>query len=607
MKRILGEAKTVRELLSNRKYAIDYYQREYKWEEKQIQELLDDLTGKFLEDHDLANERTAVESYGHYFLGSIVISHRDNKNFIIDGQQRLTSLTLLLIYLHNLQKGSAAVVKIDELIYSEKYAKKSFNIDVDERARCMEALYDGTEAFDATDRSESVQRIVARYEDIGEFFPKELKSEALPFFVDWLIDNVHLVEITAYSDEDAYTIFETMNDRGLSLTPTEMLKGFLLANITDPAKRNTANQLWKDRVQRLTAYDKESDADCVKAWLRSQHAQNIRERKRGAKPEDFDRIGSEFHRWIRDNEEALGLTNATGFLSFIERDFAYFSRQYLRIADASRKLTEGLEEIHYNADQGFTLQFPLLLATLTPEDSQETADRKMRLVAVFLDILLVRRLWNFRAIDYNTMQYAAFLVMKDVRHKSPADLAQLLFKRLEDDKESFASNDRFYLHGMNRKQIKRILARMTDYIERQSGMSSRYVEYNGGKGNARYEVEHVWANKPERHTDEFANEHDFTEHRNRVGGLLLLPKSFNASYGALPYEEKLPHYFGQNILAKSLHPDCYTLNPGFVAFVNRTGLPFRAHTNFRKADQEERQLLYRRIAEVVWNPSRLRV
>src|SRR5207302_333376 len=98
------------------------------------------------------------------------------------------------------------------LIYSEKYAKKSFNIDVEERAKCMEAVYDGKQ-FDATDQPEAVQRIAARYEDIAEDFPQELKAASLPFFVDWLIDNVHLVEITAYSDEDAYTIFETMNDR----------------------------------------------------------------------------------------------------------------------------------------------------------------------------------------------------------------------------------------------------------------------------------------------------------------------------------------------------------------------------------------------------------
>jgi uncharacterized protein with ParB-like and HNH nuclease domain len=604
MKKILGEAKTVRGLLSNRKYSIDYYQRDYKWEEKQIHELVDDLTGKFLEDHEPTHDRGAVEAYGHYFLGSIVISHRDGRNFVIDGQQRLTSLTLLLIYLHNLQKGSSAAVKIDDLIYSERYAKKSFNIDVDERAKCMESLYDG-QSFDPVGEPESVQRIVARYEDIEEQFPKELKGESLPFFVDWLVDNVHLVEITAYSDEDAYTIFETMNDRGLSLTPTEMLKGFLLANITDVAKRNAANLLWKERVRDLVAYDKESDADCVKAWLRGQYAQTIRERKRGAKPEDFDRIGSEFHRWIRDNEREIGLLNSAGFSKFIEREFGYFSRQYLRLMQASWEITSGLEEVYYNAEQGFTLQYPILLATLTPDDPQDVADHKMRLAATFLDILLVRRLWNFRAVDYNTMQYAAFLVMKEVRHKSPAELAHLLFNRLKEDDETFAGNDRFYLHGMNRKQIKRILARMTDFIETQSGHPSRYAEYTGGKGNAKYEVEHIWADKPERFVNEFSNEHDFAEHRNRVGGLLLLPKSFNASYGALTYEEKLPHYFGQNLLARSLHEDCYKHNPGFISFVQRSGLPFRPHQHFSKSDQEERQLLYRRIAEAVWDPSRL--
>ena len=281
-----------------------------------------------------------------------------------------------------------------------------------------------------------------------------------------------------------------MNDRGLSLTPTEMLKGFLLANITDQAKRNAANQLWKERVQKLTSVGgKEADADCVKAWLRSQYAQSIRERKKGAKPEDFDRIGTEFHRWIRDYEEKLGLTSSSGFLKFIERDFAYFSRQYARLMEASEKLTAPLEHIYYNAEHGFTLQYPLLLATLTPDDPQETADRKMRLVAMFLDILIVSRMWNFRAVDYNTMQYAAFLVMKDVRHKAPEELGTLLFERLSADQESFSQNDRFYLHGMNRKQIKRILARITDFIETQSGMPSRYAEYMGGKGNSRYEVE----------------------------------------------------------------------------------------------------------------------
>src|SRR5262245_14484799 len=100
MREIRGDAKSIRALLGNAKYAIDYYQREYKWEEKQIAELIADLASKFLESYEPTHERAAVEGYGHYFLGSIIISDKDGRKFIIDGQQRLTSLTLFLIHLN---------------------------------------------------------------------------------------------------------------------------------------------------------------------------------------------------------------------------------------------------------------------------------------------------------------------------------------------------------------------------------------------------------------------------------------------------------------------------------------------------------------------------
>ncbi len=235
-----GKGRTVRDLLAGRKYSIDYYQREYKWQQKQLAELIDDLAGKFRESHEPGNERSAVADYGHYFLGSIIISDKDGQKFIIDGQQRLTTLTLVLIFLHHRLDDAEQKGQIADLIFSQKYGKRSFNLDIPERTGCMEALYKG-EAFTEPEPPESVANILARYADIEELFPEELSGPALPFFVDWLVENVHLVEITAYSDGDAYTIFETMNDRGLSLTPADMLKGYLLANITDAAKRTRAS------------------------------------------------------------------------------------------------------------------------------------------------------------------------------------------------------------------------------------------------------------------------------------------------------------------------------------------------------------------------------
>jgi hypothetical protein len=468
----------------------------------------------------------------------------------------------------------------------------------------MDALYTGT-PFDDRDQSESVSNIIGRYQDIEEQFPDKLANEALPYFTDWLIENVHLVEITAYSDDDAYTIFETMNDRGLSLTPTEMLKGYLLTNIDDPKLRARATDVWRARIADLNKLGKEEDADAIKAWLRSQYAESIRERKAGASPQDFDLIGTEFHRWVHDHGESLKLVNGPAFARLIETEFSFYARHYRRIRDAADKLTPGFECIFYNALSNFTLQYPVLLATLKLEDSDVEIARKLRIASRYLDILIARRIWNFRSIDYSTMQYAMFLVMKEIRGRSANEVAQILMTRLAEEKEVFSSNERFRLHGNNGRQVRRILARLTAFIEAKSGQPVHFAEYVQRRGKKGYEIEHIWANHPDRHEDEFEHSADFQDYRNRIGGLLLLPKSFNASYGDLPYDEKLRHYRGQNILAQTLVADTYDRNPGLKRFLESTGLKFRAHAAFKKADIEERTTLYQALAETIWNPALL--
>lgn len=602
---ILGKARTVRELLHGAKFSVDYYQRDYQWQEKQVAELVEDLTTKFLDQHDPDDAPTEVARYRHYFLGSIVVSDKAAGRFIVDGQQRLTSLTLLLIYLHHLQGDREDAEDVRELIFSKKHGERSFNLNVPERVPCMESLFDPQKPFDPAGASPAVLNLRARYADIEARFPTEELSgpHSLPMFVDWLLQKVHLVEITAFSDEDAYTIFETMNDRGLSLTPTEMLKGFLLANITDPDRRTVCNDLWKTRVQALAALGKDTDADAFKSWLRSQHADTIREGKGNVEPGDFDRIGSEFHRWVNDSKSKLGLTTGPDFAAFIQRDFDFYARQYVALTRASRKLLPGLEPIRYNAQAGFTLQPMLLLAPLRPGDDEATVHRKWLLTATYLDIVLARRVWNYRMVSQSTMKGIVFAVAKAIRGLAPDPLAAELTRALAGPAAAGAFNDGFALHGTNRRSIRRVLARLTDYVERGSGLASHYAEYTDGP--VKYEVEHVWANKPERHADEFPQRNDFTAFRNRLGGLLLLPKSFNAAYNAVPYGEKLPHYGGQNLLARSLHPDCYDKNPGFLGFIARTGLPFRAHPEFRRQDFQERTALYGKIAERVWSPNRI--
>lgn len=59
------------------------------------------------------------------------------------------------------------------------------------------------------------------------------------------------------------------------------------------------------------------------------------------------------------------------------------------------------------------------------------------------------------------------------------------------------------------------------------------------------------------------------------------------------------------MLTKSLHPSAYDHNPGFLSFIDRGGLPFKSHTEFLKADLDDRQELYIQLASQIWSPDRL--
>jgi hypothetical protein len=254
---------------------------------------------------------------------------------------------------------------------------------------------------------------------------------------------------------------------------------------------------------------------------------------------------------VREHETELGLNTGADFARFIERNFAFYTHWYERLSRAAETPPAGLECLNFNAQHAFTLQYPVLLAPIQLQDDEQTALRKIRVTAAYLDILINRRIWNWRAIDYSTMQYAMFSTMRDIRSRSAADLATMLRERLDAETETFAPNgrnDHFGLHRMNGPQVHRLLARMTDYVETRSGQASRYAEY-ARRGRAGYEIEHIWADHPERHADEFGHAAEFQEYRNRIGGLLLLPKSFNASYRDLPYAQNREH-----ILAGTFSP-----------------------------------------------------
>jgi len=172
--------------------------------------------------------------------------------------------------------------------------------------------------------------------------------------------------------------------------------------------------------------------------------------------------------------------------------------------------------------------------------------------------------------------------------------------------ETFEGINNLYLHQQNRRHIHYLLSRMTYFVEKESGVSSDFIKYVSKDIKKPYEIEHLWADKYERHTDEYDSAQDFSQSRNYFGALILLPRGFNQSLNSDEYKEKVKHYIKDNLIAKSLNPNCYEKNPSFRQFMEETSLPFKPYNDFKKVDLEERQELYKLICEKIWDPNQLR-
>jgi hypothetical protein len=176
---------------------------------------------------------------------------------------------------------------------------------------------------------------------------------------------------------------------------------------------------------------------------------------------------------------------------------------------------------------------------------------------------------------------------------------------LERDAPPFSANPRFGLHQTNKKAMRRMLARIQSWVDGQCGMAGTFATYMQASGAKGYDIEHVIANRHDRHREDFPDVLDFEENRNRIGGLLLLPKSFNRSYGDMDYEQKVEHYNAQNQLARTFGPQAYENNPGLHRIISDHGVPFEAYAHFGKSELESRQAAIVRLAEIVWNPANL--
>lgn len=127
-----------------------------------------------------------------------------------------------------------------------------------------------------------------------------------------------------------------------------------------------------------------------------------------------------------------------------------------------------------------------------------------------------------------------FNLMKEVRNRPVDDLRGVLGKWLASAPERFDGIKTFRLNQRNGSHIHYPLARMTAWLDERLGTGVRFSDYVDRSRKHPIEVEHIWANHFERHTDEFSSQYEFEEHRNKFGYLLLLPKDLTRASATCP-------------------------------------------------------------------------
>ncbi|MGC5031901.1 GmrSD restriction endonuclease domain-containing protein [Micromonospora sp. DT229] len=601
---IRGDGFTIHTLFTQFQFKLDPYQREYSWGRKDVKALLDDLTSHFRLEWKPGHERKAARHYRPYFLGPFVYYQDDDLAALVDGQQRITTLHLLLIHLRRLALEAERpeyrndINALEPLIAGTSYGERAYAIRSPERAALLEMIYDDKPVTLSADSAPSVANLYERSQEIVELLPDYIRDEALPLFIHWLLNRVCLVGINANDRQQGWEIFETMNDRGVQLGPADLLKSFLLRRARNDDNLPRLGNAWTKMLVTLGASDAQAPTKFFQAMLIGRYAEDL---------EEAGNIGVSFHGWVQDNAvRRMGLRYAPDFARFIERDLVLLADRFSTLSAATQVFEPGLEAVFYNA-RNELVQMPFLLAAVQPDDTAVQFREKIRLVSGFLDLVYVRMIVNNKFRKPDNLYRELFPLIMELRKARDIDeLSKVLGRRVAELDVDFTAVRLFGLRPDNLAQVRYLLARLTAFVEVECGQPNEIERFLSKKEP--FEVEHIWADKFERYQSEVRTEANFRSQRNRFGALLLLRKSHNASYQDAPFEDKVEWYRGQNHLAASLHPVTYQRNKPFTdGVVRKHRLEKLLHSvaRFDQAAIELRQRLYERLCEIIWNPGRL--
>ncbi len=612
---------TVEKCLKHRTYYIDFYQREFIWDKRTVNILLDDIFYTFdlsYQEHKGKDLTPAViAKYNWYYL-NIYITNTDtvsSKEYIVDGQQRLTTLALIATYLyHTAHKEQERFENLldtlkDCIFGKDKYKGNIFWLDNEKRRNIMQHILASPES-DYKEKFENTteQNIWARYKDIQKYLEeRKLSTEKLQAFIMYFLERLVLVELKIEKD-DTPMVFEVINDRGVALKPFEILKGKLIGSL-DKDDTEKYSDLWEKSLNHIRGNEDAFFIDYLKGKFIYKKAADIE-----------TSINNEYHRYIfADNE----IANKLGFRrrdenqiknikSFIENNLIYYSELYSRIKK------NNFIFLSYNYDiNDLSGQYQNIIAACNVLDKNEQS--KIETISKEIDRLymLLRLNGIYSSTDFTELQYNLNL---ELLNKSPEEYRNvfdsLVIQTIKDKRSisevnSVLDYDKFAIRGyedIDRRPLRYFFARIEKYICDNTGKdmdsSVHYISTKTGHKTG-YHIEHILSRNDE-NKSYFNSEEEFEIKRNKLGGLLLLYNMDNIiSNNEKYYEGKLKTYnnglvWGRTLVDTFYHSTNSRFNEFNMSFKSKTGLEFKPFDKFDGEAMNYRSKVLFEIVKDIW-------
>lgn len=608
----------IEQVFSSTTYYIDFYQRQYKWNKEPVERLLDDIFYRFNQDYQKIDNSLAPDlaasRIGFYFLNTYVTNTIKGRVFLVDGQQRFTTITLILIQLYQLGKvfNSELIEWIRDRIYGTSGSRKNFWLQHQNHLPAMEGLLNGNALPDIDTKSGvTAKNMVENTKYIKIWLENELKTvHQFDTFIYYMLRNLEIVKLEVMQTE-VPMVFEVINDRGVRLKPHEILKGKLLGQVDkQELELLNLNGLWEKQVDIVGVATGSTENDEIdnffETWIRSKIANS-----RGTAEKYTYR---NYHRilFIGEVEGHFKLNrNAGRIKEFLQSEFIYFTNLYSRIRALRSSFDKDFPHLYFNQLNDLTGHFILVLSACKLDDPEE--NEKIKIISYQYDRIFAL-LHLQKAYVNNIIADLVYAICNEIReipaHEINAIFDKHLLSALSEIKDVAVSEYFNYNYfkdvgyaDLPTRFNRYFFSRIEYFIANEAGCQMQQsfdnLVRNGGSVNG-YHVEHILAHTSENLCAFDNNEEVFERERNRLGGLLLLRGNSNQSSSNEIYADKLKTYAQSLYWNATLHKDTYHSNLDLKSLMKRHNLEIRAMDSFGPSELEERHKVLAQIIQIIW-------